>query len=743
MKLSSTALGLLVAALIAMPMLGQTQIGGGVCNSSTLTGTYALSLSGRQVSSSGAFTSVLQADGSATFDGLSAVTIAVSENTTQAVGTSLNWSGTYSVQSNCAAVVTITSGGSATLNVMLFNQGKNFLMAGSDATYSYTGNAVTQSPTQPAGCATATLTGAYTFNGTGFGLSTNAVSGASDGAGLLQFDGLGNVTANITTSSVGAASSALALTGTYTLASNCIGSATLSDSSSHSYTMSISIYSLIATNTNFYASLARSGNLLLSGGGHTVSAQPAAGTCSNANLNGTYSLILSGRGISAAGNFSGSYQGIGTATFDGSGNVTLAGTTNTNVAQGKAFSYAGTYSLPSSCSGTLTVTTTSATTFTLVAWTGGTQFNFVGADANYVYSGSGNNSEPVGCANSTLSGAYTFTGSGFTLSGTTQNGSQDEAGVLQFDGQGKVTAAYKDTEGGATPVSLTASGTYTTAFSCLASATLADSSGNSQTLNFVIGGLHGESLDMLAASSQFVRTGTAHSAFTNPSQAIGNVASYAYSSTPPGSVFALFGQNLATRSAGASTTTLPTELLTTTVTVNGETAPLFYVDPMQIDAQMPWDIPGNSIAAVIVTNGTSVSNAAAIYVPATGTPGIGVFGNNRAVVVNANLSVNTGSTPAAVGDEVVAYFTGGGPVDAAGKLVTGAPAPAGLSPVTGDNSVTVGGEQAVVKYMGLTPGSIGLYQANFIVPSVAKGAYPVVITIAGQASNNPVMNVSN
>ena len=699
-------------------------------------------MSGRQVSSAGAFTSVLQADGSATFDGQSTVTIAVSENTNQAVGTSLTWSGTYSVQANCAAVVNITSGGSATLNVMLFNQGKNFLMAGNDATYSYTGNAVTQSATQPTGCSTATLTGAYTFNGTGFGLSTNTVSGASDGAGLLQFDGLGNVTANITTSSVGAAGSPLALIGTYTMGSNCIGSATLSDSSSHSYVMSFSIYSLTATNTNFYASLARTGNLLLTGGGHTVSTQPAAGTCSNSTLNGTYSLILSGRGISAAGNFAGSYQGIGAALFDGSGHVTLAGTVNTNVAQGKAFSYAGTYSLPSSCSGTLTVTTPSSTTFTLLAWSGGSQFNIVGADGNYVYSGSGNNSEPVGCANATLSGDYTFTGSGFTLSGTTQNGSEDEAGVLQFDGQGKVTAVYKDTAGGATPVSLTASGTYTVASSCLASATLADSSGNSQTLNFVIGGLHGETLDMLAASSQFVRTGTAHSAFTNPSQAIGNVASYAYSATPPGSVFALFGQNLATRAAGAVTTTLPTELLNTTVTVNGESAPLFYVDPLQIDAQMPWDIPGNSIATVIVTNGTSVSNATAVYVPATGTPGIAAA-NNRAALTNASGSFNTAESPAAVGEEVAVYFTGGGPVDAAGKLVTGAPAPNGQSPVTGSNSVTVGGVQAVVEYMGLTPLGIGLYQANFIVPQLAKGAYPVVITIAGQASNNPVMNVSN
>jgi uncharacterized protein (TIGR03437 family) len=99
--------------------------------------------------------------------------------------------------------------------------------------------------------------------------------------------------------------------------------------------------------------------------------------------------------------------------------------------------------------------------------------------------------------------------------------------------------------------------------------------------------------------------------------------------------------------------------------------------------------------------------------------------------------------PAAVGDEVVAYFTGGGPVMASGTLSTGEPAPAGLSPVSGNSSITVGGQAAVVAYIGLTPGSIGLYQANFTVPEIAKGSYPVVITIAGTPSNNPVMTVSN
>jgi uncharacterized protein (TIGR03437 family) len=149
------------------------------------------------------------------------------------------------------------------------------------------------------------------------------------------------------------------------------------------------------------------------------------------------------------------------------------------------------------------------------------------------------------------------------------------------------------------------------------------------------------------------------------------------------------------------------------------------------------------VATVIVKNGTFTSNAAAIIVPATATPGIVVYGNDRAVVVNQDGSINSPSSPAKVGDILVAYFTGGGPVTAAGPLVTGAASPAGMSPVTGSNSIKVSGVDALVNYVGLTPGSVGLYQANFVVPKVGAGDHQLVITIAGQASNNPLIAVSN
>jgi uncharacterized protein (TIGR03437 family) len=468
--------------------------------------------------------------------------------------------------------------------------------------------------------------------------------------------------------------------------------------------------------------------------------QIGGGSCSTASLNGTYALTLSGRAISAAGSFAGIVQAVGTATFDGQGAVTFAGIANTNQGAG-TFSYSGTYAIGSNCYGPINFVSGSTATYALVVWSGGNDFNATGADATYVYSGSGNNVGPVACATATLSGAYGFSASGSTLTGSAQTGAADEAGVFQFDGQGKVTASYTESSGGIILAPITATGTYSVTAACLASATLVDSNGRTNTLNFVLTGNYGGGADLILANPQFVRSGSIHATLLNPTQSIGNVFSYVVNATPPGGVFVLYGTNLATKIAQAVSVPFPTTLATTKVTVNGEAVPLYYVSAGQIDAVMPWDIPGGAVASVVVQNGTSTSNAAAVYVPATGTPGIAVYNTNRAVVTNSDNSVNSASNGASVGDEVVAWFTGGGPVLAAGPLVTGAPAPAGLSWVTGNYSVTVGTVPAHVDYIGLTSGSIGLYQVNFVVPQLAKGTYAVQINIAGQLSNKPVMTV--
>ena len=259
------------SCLLAAPLVAQTQIGGGTCSSSTLSGIYAFSITGRQVTSAGNFTNVLQGNGSANFDGQSKATITLTADTLQSVATPLTWSGSYSVQANCAGVVAIASGGSATLNLVLYNQGANFLVTGNDATYNYSGSG----NTQPTNCSAATLTGVYTLTGTGYNLSGGSVNGAGAGTGLMQFHGASNLTVNLNTSVIGSAPKAITLTGSYSISSTCVGTATLTDSASGTYRMSFSISNSSAAFGAFDTTLAQSGKLMIAGSGNAVYGQPA------------------------------------------------------------------------------------------------------------------------------------------------------------------------------------------------------------------------------------------------------------------------------------------------------------------------------------------------------------------------------------------------------------------------------------------------------------------------------------
>ena len=75
----------------------------------------------------------------------------------------------------------------------------------------------------------------------------------------------------------------------------------------------------------------------------------------------------------------------------------------------------------------------------------------------------------------------------------------------------------------------------------------------------------------------------------------------------------------------------------------------------------------------------------------------------------------------------------------------GAPAGSGsdLSTVTSTVTATIGGQTAQVPFAGLAPGFVGLWQANVVVPSgLAKGDFPLIITVGGQASNSADVSVT-
>ncbi len=263
------------SCLLGAPLVAQTTIGGNPCNSASVHGPYSISITGRQVTSSGTFTNVFQANGTATFDGLSAVTLSLVTDTNQTVATPATWSGTYAMQANCAGTLNITSGPTATFSLVLFGNGANFLMTGSDATYSYSGNG----NVQPTSCTASLFSGVYSLNASGFDFSGTAVNGAAALTGLMQFDGQGHVTVNETLSP--ANSNANTLTGTYTLSSNCLGSATLSDSKGGTYTMTFSTEDVITPAAPLYSStifvmLAQSSKFMVSGAAHAIYGQPTS-----------------------------------------------------------------------------------------------------------------------------------------------------------------------------------------------------------------------------------------------------------------------------------------------------------------------------------------------------------------------------------------------------------------------------------------------------------------------------------
>jgi hypothetical protein len=269
--------------LIAAPLAAQTTIGGGSCSSATLTGPYAITISGRAVTGSqaaGTLSNVFEAIGSATFDGLSKATFALTADTNQASGTTLNWSGNYSVQANCEATITITSGGNATFNVVLYASGADFLMTGNDSTYAYSAGA----NNQPTGCSASLLSGVYSVTGTGYyGVASGTAGGAGAVTGLIQFDGQSNVTLNLTVSANGAPGgqtqtlSGITYTGTYTMSSSCVGSATISNANG-SAVLTFSVYSAakLFSSSLYFSFASKPAGIMFTGTSNAIYGQPTS-----------------------------------------------------------------------------------------------------------------------------------------------------------------------------------------------------------------------------------------------------------------------------------------------------------------------------------------------------------------------------------------------------------------------------------------------------------------------------------
>jgi uncharacterized protein (TIGR03437 family) len=213
---------------------------------------------------------------------------------------------------------------------------------------------------------------------------------------------------------------------------------------------------------------------------------------------------------------------------------------------------------------------------------------------------------------------------------------------------------------------------------------------------------------------------------------VGNAATN-YQAFAPGMLLSVYGSQLAPAGSTqlAAALPLPLNLAGVSATVNGLTAPLYYLSPGQMNLQVPYETSAGTAILGVNNNGQVASFP---FQVAASAPGI---------FTDPTMSlVPQGSGKA--GATLLMFITGAG--DLTPSIPTGytpdsstplADLPQTLLPVV----VTVGGVPAKVTFAGVTNGLVGVTQINFVVPSnLAAGPQKVVVSVGGIAS--PAANLT-
>jgi len=207
----------------------------------------------------------------------------------------------------------------------------------------------------------------------------------------------------------------------------------------------------------------------------------------------------------------------------------------------------------------------------------------------------------------------------------------------------------------------------------------------------------------------------------------------------PGMIVSIFGSELAPGVEVATVIPLPTVLLGVRVEVvdatGVRTAPLFFVSPGQINAQLPFGLTGSPVL-VRVRSGDDVSNEVEVAIVAAA-PRLftkTLDGRGEAILTHADYSVVASNNPARAGEWVVLYLTGLGAVNPpinAGQPGGGGSYGGDLNWAVSKVTVLVDGQEANLYFYGLTPNFVGLYQVNFQIPETAMPGPAEIIVRAG------------
>jgi len=209
----------------------------------------------------------------------------------------------------------------------------------------------------------------------------------------------------------------------------------------------------------------------------------------------------------------------------------------------------------------------------------------------------------------------------------------------------------------------------------------------------------------------------------------------------PGMVASAFGSGLTTSPNPVSpgTTPLPTQFQNTQLVVGGFVAPLYFLSTSQLNVQIPAELAAlQQVPAVGVVNNELTLPVQITVVPTA--PGVAASTDGSVIAQDSNFNLITSSSPAHPGESIVIYAVGMGATNPA--VPSNTPAP-GLNPgdtlakATVQPVVKVNNQTAQIQFAGLTPGAIGLYQINFVVPTNAPAGSLSLTVSQGIVNANP------
>jgi uncharacterized protein (TIGR03437 family) len=202
----------------------------------------------------------------------------------------------------------------------------------------------------------------------------------------------------------------------------------------------------------------------------------------------------------------------------------------------------------------------------------------------------------------------------------------------------------------------------------------------------------------------------------------------------PGTVTQVYGDNLATAPQSAASLPLQTIVQGVEAVIGGLSAPIYFIGKTQLTIQIPSELtPNRTHYAILAVNNQFSLPQPLDLVPYA--PGTLAFPDGGLVAQHQDFTLVDSTNPAKPGEPLVIYLVGMG--------ATNPPVPSGFgSPfnppaeVISRIQLTVDGQTADVRFAGLTPGGVGLYQINFFVPANARaGNLDVVITQEGVKAN--------